>query len=99
MTTIPTHNHVIQQSGKAQDTIQHAKAHQLPEHLAADQAKREANQQTTVQVADNSGRVSADGEKEKQAGKKRRKKQEKKTEKLKKTQIPDVPGYLLDTVV
>ncbi len=99
MTTIPTHNHVIQQSGQAQDTIQHIKAHQpVPDHLAAEQVKIETMQQTTVQLAENSEQVNPDAKNEKQARKRDMAKDKKKKKKLRRYPMPDTPGYLLDTV-
>ncbi len=101
MTTIPGHNIVIQQSGRAHDATHNFKSVQPdPAHLQARQEVQETAQQTTVQSLENQGKLDADVTPEERERKKRKKiaKKKKKSLKIKREQSPEAPGNLLDTV-
>lgn len=102
MTTIPGHNIVIQQSGRAHDATHHLKPVQPdPEHLQGQQTVRESLEQTTIQSSENTGKLNADANPENREKIQRRRadKKNKKKRKAKREQYPETPGNLLNTVV
>ncbi|SLM29238.1 conserved hypothetical protein [Desulfamplus magnetovallimortis] len=104
MTTIPGHNIVIQQSGRAHDATHHLKPVQPdPEHLQNQQVTREVVEQTTVQSSENESALNNDvnADEKRKENKKRRllkRKKKKKNPESTKGQYPDLPGNLLNTV-
>ena len=106
MTTIPSHNIIIQQSGIAHDATHQARSQNPfnPEQLAIPQAIKEIEKKRTVQQSNNSEKIKSDKEKhlQKQEKIKREKKEKRKKEKkqkAKKEQATDAIGSLLNTVV
>jgi hypothetical protein len=98
MTTIPTHNIILQQSVTAHDAIHHNKPLQPdPGQVAAQHAVEEVMENTTVQESDEYEKLHSD---KKKSGLKfqKRKKKKKKKKLSKEEQSPDTPGSLLDTV-
>ena len=105
MTTIPGHNIVIQQAGRAHDATHHNRPSQPdPQHLLTEQTVKETAEQTTVQTTEEQSSLQTDGnaQNRREALEKRRKKKKKKNRQLQKKQRKDGaagPGALLDTVV
>ena len=98
MTTIPTHNIIMQQSVAAHDTLHQARPLQPdPGQAAAQQALKEVIEKTTVKESEEYEKLKSDKKKSELKFKKEKKKKKKK--KLKEDQDPDAPGVLLDTVV
>ncbi len=98
MTTIPTHNIIMQQSVTAHDAIHHNKPLQPdPGQVAAQHAVEEAIENTSVQESEEYEKLNSDKGKSqlKFEGKKKKKKRKKK---LDNDQDPDAPGNLLDTM-
>ncbi len=100
MTTIPTHNIVIQQSGTVHEATHHVKPLQPdPEQMAQQQAARETTEKTTVLESNASSELKADTENQKQERERKQKKANQKKESEEREQDPDATGRLLDTVV
>ncbi len=105
MTTIPGHNIVIQQAGRAHDATHHSRPSQPdPQHLQTEQTVKETVEQTTVQSTEeqNSLQTDVNARNRRDAGEKGREKKKKKKRSLQKKQRKDEaegPGALLDTVV
>ncbi|MBF0199878.1 MAG: hypothetical protein HQK66_00925 [Desulfamplus sp.] len=104
MTTIPGHNIVIQQSGRAHDATHHLKPVQPDqEHLQQQQTTRAAVEQTTVQSSENQGALKNDvnpdrRERERRAARRKKRKELNTKESKSRSNSPDLPGNLLDTV-
>lgn len=99
MTTIPTHNIIMQQSATAHDAIHQNKPLQPdPGQVAAQQIVEEVAQNTTVQKSEEYEKLKADREAAKLKALQDKKKKKKKKQ-LKRGQDPEAPGNLLDTVV
>jgi len=100
MTTIPTHNIVIQQSGTVHEATHHARPLQPdPEQIAQQQATKELIEKTTVLESNAPGELKADKEKEQQEQDRKQEKERKKKSNDERVQDPDATGRLLDTVV
>ncbi len=99
MTTIPTHNIIMQQSVTAHDALHQNRPLQPdPGQVAAQHDVEEVVENTTVQESEEYEKLKADKKKsESQSEKEKKKKKKKKL--LKREQDPEAPGTLLDTVV
>ncbi len=99
MTTIPTHNIIMQQSVIAHDaTNQNRPLHPDPGQAAAQQAVEDVVEQTTVKESEEYENLKPDKSSSKLKFKKE-KKEKKKKKLLKENQDPEAPGTLLDTVI
>ncbi len=99
MTTIPTHNIIMQQSVVAHDAIHQNRPLQPdPGQAAAQQAIEEVVEQTTVKESEEYENLKSDKNSSNLKFKKEKKKKKKK-ELLKEDQDPEAPGTLLDTVI
>ncbi len=102
MTTIPSHNIIIQQSGIVHDATHQARSQNPfdPEQLAMPQAIKEIEKKGTIQQSNNSEKIKSDKEKHFQKQKKLKKnKRTKKKKQKKEEQATDAIGSLLNTVV
>jgi len=99
MTTIPTHNIIMQQSVAAHDATHQNKPLQPdPGQVVAQQIVEEVIQNTTVQKSEAYEKLKADRAAAKLKALQEKKKKKKKKQ-LKRGQDPEAPGNLLDTVV
>ncbi len=99
MTTIPTHNIIMQQSVAAHDATHQGRPLQPdPGQAAAQQALKEVVEKTTVKESEEYENLKSDKNNSELEFKKKKKKKKKK-ELLKKNQDPEAPGTLLDTVI
>lgn len=105
MTTIPGHNIVIQQSGRAHDATHHLRPNQPdPQHLQTEQTVKKEVEQTTVQSTEEQTPLQTDVNARNQRRdandrevKKKKRKKERRQQKRGKGGS-DSPGSLLDTV-
>ena len=96
MTTIPTHNIIMQQSVAAHDaTHQNMPLQPDPGQVASQQAIKEVAEQTTVTESEEYENLKSD----KSRSELKFKKKKKKKQLLKEDQDPEAPGTLLDTVI
>ena len=99
MTTIPTHNIIMQQSVAAHDaTHQNMPLQPDPGQVASQQAIKEVAEQTTVTESEEYENLKSDKSRSELKFKKKKKKKKKK-QLLKEDQDPEAPGTLLDTVI
>jgi len=100
MTTIPTHNIIIQQSVTAHDAAHQSRPLQPdPGQVAAQQALKEVEEKTTVKESEEYENLKSDKNSSALKFKKKKERKKKKKQLLKKDQDPEAPGTLLDTVI